>query len=371
MVGGHRHRGGRGGYRGGATGGGKTTTSNTQTLSSIQAVDLQQHNKADKNICGYCNLNVTEEEDKGGLMCDLCKYWVHYSCENIQYEEYEYWKLCPRAKFYCKFHNCEQEMENFHDDQINGRTTGGDLAGNAIGKSLVDVFDEKLNDFRMEILQAQDVMLKNFAVPSVSREEVQDMVKQEVQGSLDEHFEREKRRNNVVIFGIEPCPEEVSIRNIEGNTVTTKMTSSDKRKFDLEKVQELKVVHEDLEVKESDVKQMIRLGKSGGLTSKGLPKYAPIRISFVDGDSKWRFLSAARNLKSANRDWMKKLYVSSDLTQRQHAERETLRNELHARMEAGETDLYISKGRIMKKPGNHSDRLNATGSPGRGSNRFY
>ena len=63
------------------------------------------------------------------------------------------------------------------------------------------------------------------------------------------------------------------------------------------------------------------------------------------------------------------MYVSSDLTQRQHAERETLRNELHARMEAGETDLYISKGRIMKKH-NHSDRLNATGSPGSGPNRF-
>ena len=69
---------------------------------------------------------------------------------------------------------------------------------------------------------------------------------------------------------------------------------------------------------------------------------------------------------------MKKVYVSSDLTQRQRAERETLRNELHARMEVGETDLYISKGRIMKKPGTHSDsdRLNTTGSPGRGPNRF-
>ena len=89
-----------------------------------------------------------------------------------------------------------------------------------------------------------------------------------------------------MIFGIEPCPEEVSIRSTEGNIVRTKMTSNDKRKFDLEKAQELKVVHEDLEVKESDVKQIIRLGKSGGLTSKGLPKYVPIRISFVDGDSK-------------------------------------------------------------------------------------
>ena len=136
----------------------------------------------------------------------------------------------------------------------------------------------------------------------MSREEVQDMVKQEVQDSLDEHFEKEESRNKVVIFGIEPCPEEVSIRNTEGNIVTTKMTSNDKRKFNLEKVQELKVAHEDLEVKESDVKQIIRLGKSGGLTNKGLPKYAPIRISFADGDNKWRFLSAARNLKSANHD---------------------------------------------------------------------
>ena len=346
--------GGRGGNRGGrgrvaaasaGNGGDRVTSARSE----------EQENKEDKNICGYCNLEVTDEEGKGGLMCDLCKHWTHHYCENIPNDEYESWQMCPRAKFYCKIYNCEQKMSNLHDNL----SRPSDSTGN--GKSMVDILDDKLNSFRMEILLAIETKFKNFATPSVSREEVQDMVRNEVKECVDEHFEREKRKNIVIIYGVEPCPEEITIRNTNGEEVSTKMTPSDKKKYDFEKVQKLKVVHEDLEVKESDVKQIIRLGKSGGLTNQGLPKYAPIRIAFADSDSKWRFLNAAKNLKSATNEWMKRVYVSNDLTQRQRIERDSLRNEISTRRNAGETDLYISKGKIVKRSGTLNDRPSVSG----------
>ena len=110
----------------------------------------------------------------------------------------------------------------------------------------------------------------------------------------------------------------------------------------------MKRAHDDLEICEDDIKQIIRLGKSGGSTAKGRPKYAPIRIEFRDFEVKKRFLQSGKYLNLTQNEQLKNVNIAADLTLKEREERRLVYGELLRRREAGENDIRIFKGQIVK-----------------------
>ena len=109
----------------------------------------------DKDVCGYCNHKVTASgKGSEGLCCDLCLFWVHTDCEGISSADYKLWKKLERAKFYCNFRKCEQKVSNGHPF---GKDGNPDVSGSdRIDVARLDYLEDKLNNFRNEILQAID-----------------------------------------------------------------------------------------------------------------------------------------------------------------------------------------------------------------------
>ena len=182
----------------------------------------------------------------------------------------------------------------------------------------------------------------------VQKEEVYDMIQKEVRESIEERFERDRRQNNVIVFGIPPSADEKQVTDEQGNVVSVKISGSEKRQYDLERIEELKSVHDDFEIEENEIKRITRLGSSGGYTSNGRPKYAPICIEFREIESKKKFLQAGKHLKFAESEQLKYIYVAADLTKKQREERQKLFSELNSRKQAGEQNIYISRGKIVK-----------------------
>ena len=66
-------------------------------------------------------------------------------------------------------------------------------------------------------------------------------------------------------------------------------------------------------------------------------------------------LANAKKLRDASSSIFKKVYVNPDLSQKQRQIQQDLRQEVARRREAGETGLFICRGRIVKqsRPSSH------------------
>ena len=139
---------------------------------------------------------------------------------------------------------------------------------------------------------------------------------------LDEVEDRERRRNNVVLFGV---PEHDS------------GTVSERKVYDEALVQE---VFEALGCDEVELDALYRLGRivSG--------KSRPIKVTLSTRKAKADIMRKSRALRDSSK--FKRVFISNDKTKFQQLEWSELKKELLWRKESGE-DVIIYKGKIVQR----------------------
>lgn len=137
---------------------------------------------------------------------------------------------------------------------------------------------------------------------------------------LDEVEDRERRRNNIVLFGL---PEQES-------------GTADERKKQDKKL--LHDVFDAIDCEEVQIGSFHRLGK----LAEG--KSRPVKVILRTREGKTEVLQNSRSLKDT--DFFEHVFISNDKTKLQQSEWNNLRKQLAARKEAGE-DVIIYGGKVV------------------------
>ena len=140
---------------------------------------------------------------------------------------------------------------------------------------------------------------------------------------VDEYRDREMRKSNIIIYNI---PEPKS------------KDSTGQKKDDIAVIN---AIAEEIGSTALDIVDVARLG------TKASDKSRPLKVR-LNSLSQWRFLLInARKLR--NSDQFSRIYINPDLSYKERQALRELRQELARRKTAGEKDIFIHRGQIVKK----------------------
>lgn len=138
---------------------------------------------------------------------------------------------------------------------------------------------------------------------------------------MNEIEEREKRRENIMIFGLDE-----------------KQGTVDERRFhDKQMVGEL---FETIDLEDVEFTDCLRIGKHSG------NKPRPLKIKLKDRNKKLSILRKSKELRTSTR--FKAVYISSDLTKSQQSEQFLLRKELKRQNDAGQ-NMVLYNGQLRRR----------------------
>ena len=149
-----------------------------------------------------------------------------------------------------------------------------------------------------------------------------------VRESMKEDKVREKKKNKMVMYNI-----------AESN----KEESEDRIKEDKEKCKE--IIEGILGVRDSDIQQVIRLGKKQENTSR--PR--PLLIKLKEEKIKHLVLKRAKKLKDEREEKYRKVFINRDMTPQEMEEEKKLVEELKTRRRNGEEGWFIKNGKLQRE----------------------
>lgn len=304
----------------------KPVTRKTSTATAAAIADGNQGNstsssksKIDHN-CGSCNLIVMDEDD--AIECELCKYWFHCTCQNVSKKLYDTINDvdCGALHWYCR--TCNGTAGNMLKILASLQTNHSKLTSEV--KGLKDEMKEckvKISNNQQKMEEKIDELKKDMSIhskePQCSTEEVEKLVADK----LDDFVERERRKNNIIVYGI---PESLS------------QDAEVRKKEDRDQINS--IFHQDLNLKAdvSHVRSLYRLGKKSDLAR-------PLKVVMDNGAATEEVFRRARSLKSGS------VQIARDRTKAERDEHKRLRNVLKERIERGEENLVIRGGKVIKR----------------------
>ena len=253
---------------------------------------ISSDSEAETVKCGKCD-NIVNEEDNA-ICCDACGIWFHAGCIKMSTDSYKaIERVHEWVSWFCK--NCKIKMTRVV---------------------------AKLNDI--------EVKLDNF------ERSIEAVIEEKVQEYVNERMDREKRKDNIVIYSLKEAPDDIT-------------DSTSRIDYDTELVTSLhEGVSGDLAIAREDVIQVVRLGKTLDRRSQ---KPRPLKVKFKDTGKKRQILKAAVNLKDAEGDlgWKSEVCIAHDYTIRQRKKQQKLWEELKQRRNRGEDDIMIRNSKIVKR----------------------
>ena len=172
-------------------------------------------------------------------------------------------------------------------------------------------------------------------------------MEEKIAEGIKEHQERERKKPNLIIFGIEESnSEDVEERKNHDKTFCERLIK------DVLKVED-----------ETKIEVTVRLGKpkrregteevngnQPSTISGENPKPRPLLVRFENEKMKWSVLSNAKNLKYCKEEaGLRRLSIVPDQTVKERDEYRMLRIQLETRRANGETGLYISRGKVCQR----------------------
>ena len=145
--------------------------------------------------------------------------------------------------------------------------------------------------------------------------------------ALDEYMDRERRRHNLVIYGM---PE-------SSNSTSAELGTDDQSRFS-------GLVRSQFNIENINISKVIRIGRS----TNNKPR--PLLVTLLDDSSRRYILQNAKSLR--NNSTYNNVYISPDLTPKEREINRQLHTELKRRKQAGETNLMIKRGKIIIKQPN-------------------
>ena len=284
----------------------------------------------------YCD-KCTESVDHL-IQCEKCESWYCSSCENVPTQVIEIISEYRQLHWFCK--TCETQIGHSAYDQLAVQSTSHESITKQLSKvqaqvqKLVDQvnlqLDNRFKKFETEmnhklsnassVWEQQVVTNSN---PGTSRDSnwINNNITTRV---IDEYRDRESRKLNLILYNV---PESQSSDTSVQQTHDTKFISDIANK---------------IEAGQIDVTRVTRLGK------KVNNKNRLMKVQVANLSQKRRLLTNAKKLKQCSVDFQN-IYLSPDLSYNERQANKLLRQELSRRKEAGETDLVIYRGSIVKK----------------------
>lgn len=304
------------------------------------------------NECEICKVEV-KHKDKA-LCCDICLKWLHTDCVKINRGNYTSIKnlssACKGLKWLCD--GCEkffgQIITNFQDmigkqtkieEQCKSFESGINKIvqeftdfKESIGKRVEELKGTTYKEFaemKVQVKKLEKDVNNDSTAPGMVEGELGELKEQlgelkikysevlkiglqessgttnlihttqsmNIQGEVNEKFEREKRKNNLVIFGIAET----------GDMEVTK--------------ERVKNIINIMEIEQDKVKYFGRVGRN---TNGG--KTRVVRIVCEDQETKRKILKGANKLRTV--EGYDRIYISLDLTKEQQAQDKKLRDKL-------------------------------------------
>lgn len=304
--------------------------------------------ESDLNFCGICRANVKDGEK--AIECDMCNNWVHNSCCSMPDDLYKilvkYGNKNTGTKWFCRsceihFGKIRMELKSISERQVLVETKL-----DATDKNLLDVkkevsemkreFDEFVKDRKLNAENTSVLVNDKIDEIKIEVSEIKKTYSGAVRGNMvasgdasnsslhpartikvevSEVMEREKRKNNLVIFGIDETNDE-RITKEKVNSIVQAMGQD-----------------------ETKIKYFGRVGR---YTSGARARI--VRVICDDAETKRNFLKAANKLKTI--EGYENIYVSADLTKIQQRQDKALRDKLKE-IKLQCRDAKINNGEIV------------------------
>jgi len=150
--------------------------------------------------------------------------------------------------------------------------------------------------------------------------------------------ERERRKLNVIIHNL-PEPPDIP-------------SSEQTKQKDIKKIGSL--LSSEFKIETSKIQRAVRLGTP----HPGSHKPRLLLVELGDISTKRQLLRQATNLRKST-VWSN-IYISPDLTPKERAHNKKLREELKARKDAGEKNIFIKHGKIMSRQADNATAASAS-----------
>ena len=296
------------------------TKADAQRMTVNIAVD-----KEDLHPCMNCDKRV----DLPLVNCTFCNGWVHQQCTNVPDKLF-----AELAKYDCVHVSCKKCLTAIkgHTEQLRNCATVIKTLGDAVKN-----VDRKLSDVLAKTASLESSVTATQQSQATYADVVQKLdhtladmnskndkpactpdVRSAVLSSLDETADRERRKQNVIVFGL---PESAN-RSDDANSFTTVCSS------------ELNVT--------IVVNNSYRLGRVGA----GKPR--PLVVQLGSVQERMSLLRRAKQLRNSADSVAKQMYIRPDLTRMQQAESKKLMDELRLKKASDTVNWYtIRRGRVV------------------------
>lgn len=270
---------------------GNGTSSRNEGIGNPDSDSDSDSSSSSTSYCGKCVMPVTREDN--ALSCESCKKWFHCGCLKIHVNKYKkIQEVKDLVRWFC--HDC----------------------------------DGKVMSAIRKIKELEDKI-------TAIEERIEEDIEKKVEEVLDERFEREKRKNNLIIFGLQEAGDDVT-------------DPQDRIRFDKNNVENLHAgVDDNLKIEGSDIEKVVRLGKRN---TGPVHRPRPLSVKIKSVEKKYEILGAARNLKDAQgeHEWKKRLFIVPDYTMKQRNMQKEAYEEFKGRKAQGEHDIMIKNFKVVK-----------------------
>ena len=290
-------------------------------------------NVKEKAICKgnsekVCNKPV-ENDENGGIECEICLAWFHPSCQNLQDEAY---KATQQNGLFWICMGCKALVPKF-------REIANDMSPKPADLACLSRIEEKIDLIRKEIGDHNNLVKDTVTdVESVKKlysdvlknkngdDKVEDPRKslESMQECLEniqrEKTEQEKRRRNLAVSNL-PESEAAS--------------GEDRKKDDVELLSSI--------IKE-ELKLIVKIEHAFRVGKKTDERARILIVTLETEDCKWEILKAAKKLRESENEMAKNVFINKDLTRLEREKNKKLREEVKARRERGE-NVKIIRGR--------------------------
>lgn len=329
--------------------------------------------KAEIGKCGECKKTVGRNDK--AVECELCEMWFHCRCENVAEDTY---KLMNQDKihFYCG--RCDkaagkilktvlgiQRKQEHMVEELDGvKKEVAELRKIPFVRQ--DQLDDKLKDIpEVKQLKTEWAEMKKAMTDKLSQQDkpvgvnegdgvqkqVEDLTAaflqdgswtevvkkrvttemtvglQMVRVEIEENREIERRKGNIIMFGVPETDAEQDIDTVDNIFANGLHLDATRH-----------------------VSKMMRLGRH---LSADRPR--PLRIELKTLESKKEILIRAKSLKETAA--YKRMFIAPDLTKKQQAEDKELRRQLKEFRDKGESGVKIKSGKVVKNVAGHEEVL--------------
>lgn len=297
------------------------------------------------NRCGNHDCGVEVKKGTKALKCERCRLWYHLRCSGQNDEEYKALDKMKGILWFCEM--CREDLiitldsvENMvrHTKDVKEEMV---LLRREVAKvksgsgSLEDEVREmkalknELMDMKSDILKEMKQSLKKEVAENIKeclQQDITECIKQQVLQDLKEKEDKENRSKNIVIYGV---PES------KANNLDEKERDDTNACCD--------IIENGVKVKEFRVIRVKRLGKE----EENVNRNRPMLVELKDSESKWNIIKNAKNLKTAHHSFHR-IFIALDQTKKEREESKSLREQLRAKREAGETGWTI-RNRMLRR----------------------